>query len=120
MKSRKTPSKRKSPKRSKRVNRSKRTNRKSKGSKRSKSNRKSRKRSKSKSPKRRKSKPNYRMFTPEGNAIVAEIVKTAKSKQWSWKKVESALDKLSKRAGYGEAMDTVVREIFADELGLLD
>jgi transcriptional/translational regulatory protein YebC/TACO1 len=62
----------------------------------------------------------FAVADPEGNAIVAEIVKTAKSKQWSWKKVESALDKLSKRAGYGEAMDTVVREIFADELGLLD
>ena len=52
----------------------------------------------------------YGMFTKKGNKAVASLVECAKEWHFCWSLVESELYKLSKKKGFGEAMDTVVRE----------
>ena len=60
---------------------------------------------------------NYEMFTPEGNELVHRIVLAAQAlakfdpidNVWEWTQRE--LHKLSYAEGFGEATDTMVREI---------
>ena len=58
----------------------------------------------------------FGMFTDEGNAKVAEIVLFAKANGASWEDVLPMLSNLaaSNRAKFGEALDTVVREMVYD------
>ena len=58
----------------------------------------------------------FGMFTTEGNAKVAEIVLFAKTTGAQWEDVLPMLSNLadSNRAKFGEAMDTVVREMVYD------
>jgi hypothetical protein len=52
----------------------------------------------------------YGMFTDEGNAAVAAIVKMAIERCFSYTNLENELIKLSKIACFEEATDTAVRE----------
>ena len=56
------------------------------------------------------------MFTTEGNQKVAAIVEFAKTNGAEWENVLPMLGNLaaSDRAKYGEALDTVVREMVYD------
>ncbi len=59
----------------------------------------------------------YGMFSDEGNFAVAEIVEFAKANSdCSWSDVYAMLSNLaaSDRAKFGEALDTVVREMVYD------
>jgi hypothetical protein len=56
----------------------------------------------------------FGMFTDEGNAKVAEIVEFAKTNGAEWKDILPMLRNLSDISGFGEAMDTVVREMVYD------
>ena len=58
----------------------------------------------------------FGMFTTEGNAKVAEIVEFAKANGAQWEDVLLMLRNLaaSNPAKFGEAMDTVVREMVYD------
>jgi hypothetical protein len=59
------------------------------------------------------------MFSPEGNEAVHGIVVQALEKDWNWSKTYSELRQLadSNEDLYGEAMDTMVREIVYDAIG---
>jgi len=61
----------------------------------------------------------YAMFSPEGNEAVHAIVVQALEKDWNWSKTYSELRQLadSNEDLYGEAMDTMVREIVYDAIG---
>jgi hypothetical protein len=61
----------------------------------------------------------YGMFSDEGNMAVHGIVTTTKSQNLSWKQTFKALRDLadSNPDSFGEAMDTVVREIVYDAIG---
>ena len=61
----------------------------------------------------------YAMFSPEGNKAVHGIVVQALEKDWNWSKTYSELRQLadSNEDLYGEAMDTMVREIVYDAIG---
>lgn len=58
----------------------------------------------------------FGMFTDEGNAKVAAIVEFAKANNAQWENVLPMLGNLaaSDRAKFGEALDTVVREMVYD------
>jgi len=58
----------------------------------------------------------FGMFTDEGNHAVAFIVEFAKTNGAEWENVLPMLGNLaaSDRAKYGEALDTVVREMVYD------
>ena len=58
----------------------------------------------------------FGMFTTEGNAKVAAIVEFAKTNNAQWDNVLPMLSNLaqSDRAKFGEATDTVVREMVYD------
>ena len=58
----------------------------------------------------------YGMFTTEGNQKVAAIVEFAKTSGAEWENVLPMLNNLaaSDRAKFGEANDTVVREMVYD------
>ena len=62
---------------------------------------------------------NYGMFTSEGNIAVSGIVAYAKMHNLSWATVYQNLKDLAKfdYDKYGEAMDTVVREMVYDAIG---
>jgi len=53
----------------------------------------------------------FGMFTEKGNKEVAVIVEHAKTNCLTWPETYRLLDQLSTCPGYGEAMDTEVREI---------
>ena len=62
----------------------------------------------------------YGMFSDEGNLAVAKIVEFAKANsECSWSDVYAMLSNLAKvdRTKFGEATDTMVREMVYDELG---
>jgi hypothetical protein len=52
----------------------------------------------------------FGMFTDEGNYQVALLVTRAHEEDYSWPETLKLLEKLSKEEGFGEAMDTDVRE----------
>ena len=58
----------------------------------------------------------FGMYSDEGNAKVAEIVEFAKANGAEWENVLPMLSNLaaSNPAKFGEAMDTVVREMVYD------
>ena len=53
----------------------------------------------------------FGMFTDAGNAAVQAIVEGAISNDLSWDEVYDCLVRLSEQEGFGEATDTVVREM---------
>ena len=63
---------------------------------------------------------NYGMFSDEGNNAVRLIVQNAKTYNLRWIDVYRELQDLSNLEGYGEAMDTMVREIVYDVLAYKD
>lgn len=63
---------------------------------------------------------NYGMFSDEGNNAVRLIVQNAKTYNLRWIDVYRELQDLSDLEGYGEAMDTMVREIVYDALAYKD
>ena len=63
---------------------------------------------------------NYGMFSDEGNNAVRLIVQNAKTYNLRWIDVYRELQDLSDLEGYGEAMDTAVREIVYDALAYKD
>ena len=63
---------------------------------------------------------NYGMFSDEGNNAVRLIVQNAKTYNLRWIDVYRELQDLSELEGYGEAMDTMVREIVYDALAYKD
>lgn len=62
----------------------------------------------------------YGMFSEEGNNAVRLIVQNAKTYNLRWIDVYRELQDLSELEGYGEAMDTMVREIVYDALAYKD
>ena len=63
---------------------------------------------------------NYGMFSDEGNNAVRLIVQNAQVHKLRWIDVYRELQDLSDLEGYGEAMDTVVRENVYDALAYKD
>lgn len=61
--------------------------------------------------------PYFGMFTDIGNEEVAVIVEHAKSNNLNWPQTYRLLEQLAKVPGYGEVLDTMVREIVYDALG---
>ena len=63
--------------------------------------------------------PYYGMYTDFGNDAIEAIVRTAKVLKLNWPQVLDELRILAQRfpEDFGEAMDTVVREMVYDKLG---
>lgn len=61
----------------------------------------------------------YGMFSSEGNEAVHDIVVQAVENSWHWAKTCAELRQMadSNEDMYGEAMDTMVREIVYDAIG---
>jgi hypothetical protein len=61
----------------------------------------------------------YAMYSPEGNEAVHGIVVQALENDWRWPQTFAELRQLadSNEDMYGEAMDTMVREIVYDAIG---
>jgi hypothetical protein len=60
---------------------------------------------------------NFGMFSDEGNEAVADIVIAAKFHNHSWAWAYAKLRELAKDKDFGEAMDTMVRELVYDAIG---
>lgn len=60
---------------------------------------------------------NYAMFTDQGNALVADLVKLAKTHGLSYPVVMSMMDAIGTDECFGEITDTAVREEIGDALG---
>jgi len=58
----------------------------------------------------------YGMFTDAGNGAIQGIIVTAKNLNMSWDDVYKQLVSLAKIEGFGEATDTMVREMVYDAL----
>ena len=58
----------------------------------------------------------FSMFTGRGDRSVRSIVQRSIRGRWSWAKTCKALDNLSNKDGYEEAMDTEVRGCVYDYL----
>jgi len=56
----------------------------------------------------------YGMFTADGNNRVHKIVEFAKDSLLDWQDAYQMLEALSKKEGFEEATDTVVREMVYD------
>ncbi len=59
----------------------------------------------------------YAMYTELGNAAVHGIVVAARQSNASWAQVYRWLHELAEQEPFGEAMDTMVREVVYDALG---
>jgi hypothetical protein len=64
--------------------------------------------------------PDYAMYTDLGNAAVHAVVEKARANKMNWEQTLRALRKLAEQDGFGEAMDTMVREFVYDALGFRD
>jgi hypothetical protein len=62
----------------------------------------------------------YGMFSDEGNEAIRALIQKAQVNKLRWIDVYSELQDLSDLEGYGEAMDTVVREYVYDALAYKD
>ena len=62
----------------------------------------------------------YGMFSDAGDAVIFGIVQNAKSQKWTWAQTLNALRQVSEINGFGEAMDTAVREVVYSEIGAED
>lgn len=60
----------------------------------------------------------YAMFTDAGNQKVASIVQFASKHDLTWSEVLPMLRNLADQDGFGEAMDTAVRECVYEALHL--
>jgi hypothetical protein len=60
--------------------------------------------------------PYFGMFTDAGNKEVSVIVEHAKVNNLTWPQTYKLLEQLAKVPGYGEVLDTMVREIVYDAL----
>lgn len=58
----------------------------------------------------------YGMFTEAGNAAIDGLVAVSKAMELKWPEVYSALCKLAENPKFGEATDTMVREMVYDAL----
>jgi hypothetical protein len=61
--------------------------------------------------------PYFGMFSDVGNKEVAVIVEHARTNKLNWPQTYKLLEQLAKVPGYGEVLDTMVREIVYDALG---
>ena len=59
----------------------------------------------------------YGMFTADGNNRVHKIVEFAKDSLLDWQDAYQMLEALSKKEGFEEATDTMVRELVYDACG---
>ena len=59
----------------------------------------------------------FGMFTDIGNEEVATIVEHAKANSLTWPETYRLLEQLAKVPGYGEVLDTMVRECVYSALG---
>jgi hypothetical protein len=59
----------------------------------------------------------FEMFTSAGDAMVADLVKFAKTHGLSYPIVMSMMDAIGTDERFGEITDTAVREVIGDELG---
>lgn len=59
----------------------------------------------------------FGMFTEDGNTEIAAIVDVAKKLHLTWPETYNLLSKLAELPEFGEAMDTVVREMVYDACG---
>ncbi len=59
----------------------------------------------------------YGMFTELGNAAVHALVVSARESKLTWPQTQRALGALGEQAGFGEALDTEVRECVYSALG---
>ena len=50
------------------------------------------------------------MMSPEGNALLGDVVEKGIAEGWSWDRVQAELEERASRAGHGEWDDTSVRE----------
>ena len=64
--------------------------------------------------------PDYGMFTDAGNNAVQGIVIAARVHNLTWAQTVETLRKLAEHDAFGEAMDTAVREMVYDALGIDD
>ena len=64
--------------------------------------------------------PDYAMFTDLGNAAVHAIVVRARAERMTWAQTYRALRALAEQDEFGEATDTMVREMVYDALGRTD
>lgn len=62
----------------------------------------------------------FGMYSDHGNNAVRLIVQMAQKHRFTWREVYAELQELSKRDGFEEAMDTMVREIVYDTLNFKD
>ena len=62
----------------------------------------------------------YGMFSDEGNEAIRALIQKAQVNKLRWIDVYRELQDLSDLEGYGEAMDTVVRENVYDALAFKD
>jgi hypothetical protein len=58
----------------------------------------------------------FGMFTDAGNKEIAVIVEHAKANSLTWPETYRLLNQIATCSGYGEAMDTEVREIVYSRL----
>jgi len=59
----------------------------------------------------------FGMYTDAGNDIVSDIVDVAKSYQLDWQATYAMLQAVARDERFGEAMDTMVRELVYDACG---
>lgn len=64
--------------------------------------------------------PDYAMYTDLGNAAVHAIVESARENKMTWVQTYRALVALAEQKEFGEATDTMVREVVYDTLGFQD
>ena len=62
----------------------------------------------------------FGMFTEEGDTLVEGIVNSAKATNAPWPSVYKQLLKLGETEEFGEATDTMVRELVFDAIGYSD
>ena len=60
--------------------------------------------------------PEYGMFSELGNVAVHAVVVAAQANNLTWAQVYRALSQLSDHKEFGEATDTMVREVVYDRL----
>ena len=59
----------------------------------------------------------YGMFTELGNAAVHALIVSARENKLTWPQTQRALCVLGEQVGFGESMDTEVRECVYSALG---
>ena len=65
-------------------------------------------------------KPDYAMYTKQGDLAVHNVVETARFAKLNWADTYALLEELAKDTRFAEAMDTAVREAVYDSLRFND